>query len=244
MRVLILGGTAEARALAQALTDRAVAVVSSLAGRVSTPRLPAGEVRIGGFGGIDGLAELISTDGITHVVDATHPYATTMSAHGVAAADRAGVPFVRYARPGWRSHALAGGWTWVSSYTEAQIAADRLGSRPFITTGRQTLTHYLGGWWDRRALVRVVEPLGEQAPAAWTVVLDRGPYEVDAEHSLMSRHGVNVLLTKDSGGSYTAAKLTAADRLGIPVVVVRRPDMPTGAREVSTLDDVLATLLH
>lgn len=236
MRVLILGGTAEARALAGTLVDRDLDVVSSLAGRVSTPRLPAGDTRVGGFGGVDGLATFLRDQGVERVIDATHPFATTMTRHGVEAARLVGIPFVRYARPGWASHPRAATWTWVSSYDEAREAAGRIGRRPFLTTGRQTLPHFLEQWSEREVLVRVVEPLAEEPPARWRVVLDRGPYHLDGERALISGARVDVLLTKDSGGAYTAAKLSAADELGIPVVVVSRPDLPSGACEVATLE--------
>lgn len=242
MKPLVLGGTAEARALAQRLIDDGIGVTSSLAGRVSRPRLPPGEVRIGGFGGVAGLVDYLRGEHITHLVDATHPFATTMSRHGVEAADAAGIPFLRYARPGWRARPDSGEWTWVASYDEARDASDRLGRRPFLTTGRQTLLHFTGPWAGREVLVRVVEPLGDDAPASWTVVLDRGPYDIAGERALMREHRVDVLLTKDSGGSYTAAKLDAAAELGVPVVVVSRPDGPAGTREVATLDEVIEWL--
>ncbi|MGJ3508116.1 cobalt-precorrin-6A reductase [Enemella sp. A6] len=242
MQVLILGGTAEARSLAAVLDERGVPVISSMAGRVSRPRMPAGEVRIGGFGGVTGLAEYVADERITHVVDATHPFATTMTANAVAAAEIAEVPFVRYARPGWSTHPLADTWTWVPSYPAAREAADTLGTRPFLTTGRQTLPHFRDPWADRSVLVRVVEPLTDPAPESWTVVHDRGPYERDGETALLRKHGIDVLLTKDSGGSYTAAKLDAAAELGVAVVVVSRPSLPTGATEVDSLAGVLTHL--
>lgn len=242
MRVLILGGTAEARALAAALVAGGVPVVSSLAGRVSRPRLPAGEVRIGGFGGAAGLADFLRHDRITHLVDATHPFAATMTGNGVHAARLTGTPFVRFARPGWRDRPDAARWHWVSSYDEARRAADGLGSRPFLTTGRQTLQHFVEPWRDRAVLVRVVEPLGDAVPASWRVVLDRGPFELDGEVELLGAHRADVLLTKDSGGAYTAAKLDAAARLAIPVVVVARPRVPAQVDEVSSVAGVLALL--
>lgn len=242
-RVLILGGTAEARALAQALVDAGVDVESSLAGRVSRPRLPVGRVRSGGFGGAEGLAAYCVREGITHLVDATHPFATTMTAHAVAAGEQAAIPTLRLARPGWRSHPLADQWRWVSSYHEARERADEVGGTPFITTGRQTLEHY-ASWAGREVLVRVVEPLDGAPPDGWTVLEDRGPYTVDGELEVMRRHGVGVVLTKDSGGSYTSAKLDAAAEWGIPVIIVARPAIPSGAAEVGTLAEVLHWLSH
>lgn len=241
-RVLLLGGTAEARALASALVAGGTDVVSSLAGRVSSPRMPVGPVRVGGFGGVDGLVRELREGGFTHLVDATHPFATTMTSHAAAAARAAGVPCLRLARPGWSAHPDAGRWCWVDSYTDARVEAERLGTRkPFLTTGRQTLEHF-AAWTDREVVVRVVEPLDRGAPSAWTVLLDRGPFGVEDERKLMREHGVDLLLTKDSGGDYTAAKLDAARGLGVPVVVVRRPAVPSGLTEVATVADVLTWL--
>ena len=240
-RVLILGGTAEARALAQALVDAGVDVESSLAGRVSRPRLPVGRVRSGGFGGADGLAAYCIEQGITHLVDATHPFATTMTAHAVGAAEQAAIPMLRLARPGWRAHPLADRWQWVASYDEARQRAEEVGGTPFITTGRQTLEHY-ASWAGRAVLVRVVEPLEGAPPDGWTVLKDRGPYSVEGERAVMRRHEVAVVLTKDSGGSYTSAKLDAAAELDIRVIVVARPSIPSGADEVSTVTEVLTWL--
>lgn len=241
-RVLLLGGTAEARALAQALTDAGANVVSSLAGRVSKPRLPVGEVRVGGFGGVDGLTSALEEGHFTHLVDATHPFASRMTANAGSAAVAAGVPCLRLARPGWSEHPDAALWHWVDGHDEAGGLVDQLGlERPFITTGRQTLDHYLS-WADRQVVLRIVEPLDGDAPARWTVLLDRGPFDVSDELALMREHGIDVLLTKDSGGAYTAAKLTAAVELGIPVVVVRRPRIPSGMEEVASVEDVLIWL--
>ena len=239
--VLVLGGTAEARALALELETRGIAFLSSLAGRVQRPRLPVGDVRIGGFGGAEGLAAFIRERGVAAVVDATHPFAATMSANAAQACALTRTPLVRLARPGWGDHPDAGSWTWVGDHDQARIAAERLGERPFLTTGRQTLAHY-AGWTGREVLVRVVEPLDEPPPARWTVVLDRGPYSVEGELALLREHRIDVLLTKDSGGSYTAAKLDAARALGVPVVVVGRPETVEGVAAVSSVAGVVSAL--
>ncbi|WP_462417646.1 cobalt-precorrin-6A reductase [Kytococcus sp. Marseille-QA3725] len=242
MRVLLLGGTAEARELAARLVDEGVDVTSSLAGRVSRPRLPVGDVRVGGFGGVEGLTAALRDGGYTHLVDATHPFAVGVRANAVRAAAEAGVPVVRLARPGWGGHPLAGDWSWVADWQEAADVAAGLGERPFLTSGRQTLAHF-GHWADREVLVRVVEPpAAGEVPTGWTVVLDRGPFDVAAEERLMREHGIDVLVTKDSGGSYTSAKLEAAHRLGVPVVVRARPPAPAGMEELSRVEDVLARL--
>ena len=239
--MLVLGGTAEARALALELEAHAVSFLSSLAGRVSRPRLPVGEVRVGGFGGAEGLAEFLVENAVTAVVDATHPFAATMTAHAAQACAQTRTPLVRLARPGWGAHPDASSWTWVATHDEARAAAEELGIRPFLTTGRQTLGHY-ASWTDREVLVRVVEPPETAPPSRWTVVEDRGPYAVEGELALLRTHRVDVLVTKDSGGSYTSAKLAAARELGVPVVVVRRPAPPPGVPAVSSVDDVVAAL--
>lgn len=229
--VLILGGTAEARDLAERLQAKGVPLTSSLAGRVARPRLPVGPVRIGGFGGVDGLTAWLRGHGVSAVVDATHPFAETMGRHAACAATAAGVPLLRLARPGWADHPDAGSWTWVSDHAQAREAADAIGGTPFVTTGRQTLHHHTTPWAKRSVLVRLVEPPERPLPSAWTVLRSRGPFDEAAEEALMREHEVSVLLTKDSGGRFTRAKLDAARHLGVPVVVVARPTRVEGVPE-------------
>lgn len=166
--ILILGGTAEARELAAALVAAGHPVLSSLAGRVSRPALPAGEVRVGGFGGVEGLAAFLRERRIAAVVDATHPFAARISANAAAAAEAARCPLLRVQRPSWREYPAAESWTWVADADAARAAADHA-QRPFLTTGRQSLTAFLP-WADRDVLVRVVDPSG--VAAAPTVVGD------------------------------------------------------------------------
>lgn len=237
--VLVLGGTAEARDLAARLEAKGVPLTSSLAGRVSRPRLPVGPVRIGGFGGVDGLVEWVTEHAVDAVVDATHPFAETMGSHAAQACSRTGVPLLRLARPGWAGHPDAGEWTWVDDHVAAREAADALGGTPFVTTGRQTLHHHLADWAERPVVVRLVEPPEEPLPPAWTVLRSRGPFDVAGEEALMREHGVGVLLTKDSGGGFTEAKLAAARVLGIPVVVVARPERAAGVDRVDSAADAV-----
>lgn len=242
MKVLLLGGTAEARALAVRLEQAGVSFVSSLAGRVSRPRLPVGEVRVGGFGGAEGLAAYVRENRVTVIVDATHPFAVTMTDHACAAARLAGIRLIRYARPGWSDRPDAAGWHWASTLDEVRQVAGDLGNRPFLTSGRQTLDSF-APWSGRTVLVRVVEPIDQPLPPNWTVVEDRGPYEVASEIALLREHGIDVLVTKDSGGSYTNAKLDAAALLDVPVVVLSRPAAPDDLRQVSSLDECVDLLL-
>lgn len=243
--VLILGGTAEARALAAALVSTGRPVLSSLAGRVKDPALPVGEVRIGGFSGprtsgVDGLADYLSERRIAAVVDATHPFAATISVNAAAATVRSGTPLLRLQRPGWRAHPDAARWSWVGSADQA-AAAGAGSRRPFLTTGRQSLDRFLV-WADRDATVRVVDAPERPLPERWHLIRSRGPYAYADEFSLMSGARIDLLVTKDSGGAHTMAKLEAARDLGIPVVVIERPPVPEGVPCAGTVDEALTWL--
>ncbi len=238
--ILILGGTAEARALAQRLDDAGRPVISSLAGRVARPRLPAGETRVGGFGGPDRLAAWLRDHDIDAVVDATHPFAARISASAAAAAPAAGVPLMRLERPGWTARP-DDDWHRVPDLDAAAAAITRHGpGRVFLTSGRQGLAAFapLADPWF---LIRCVDPPETDLPARHEVLLDRGPYTLDGERELLERHRIDLLVTKDSGGDHTAPKLDAARERGIPVVVVDRPPRPA-VPTVPTVEEALAWL--
>lgn len=239
MTVLILGGTADARALASALADAGIAVVTSLAGRTCDPALPAGEVRTGGFGGAAGLAAWLSTHPVAAVVDATHPFAATMTAHAAKACAATGVALLRLERPSWRAHPDAPSWTWVADHEAAAATVSDLGDRIWLTVGRQSLARY-ARLARRPVLARVAEAPASAVPPAWTLLVDRGPFELLAERALMDRHGVRVLVTKDAGGVHTAAKLDAAREAGVAVVVVERPALPPGINTVDAAPAAVA----
>jgi precorrin-6A/cobalt-precorrin-6A reductase len=232
VRILILGGTGEARALAAELVAARVDVLSSLAGRVAQPRLPDGPVRVGGFGGAEGLAEFLRAERITAVIDATHPFAGQITAHAAQAAARAGVPLLVLRRPEW---AAAPSWDLVPDVGGAAEAVRAWpGESVFLTTGRRDLDVFAAD--DRhRFLVRTVDPPEGPVPPRMTLVLDRGPYTVEGETALMRSHGVGLLVTKNSGGSMTEAKLLAARDLGVQVVMVERPPLPEGSVVVPTV---------
>ncbi len=241
MRLLLLGGTGEARALAAALQDWDIDVVSSLAGRVTNPALPVGTTRIGGFGGVAGLAEYLRHDGIDAVVDATHPFAASITSNAAAATAQTGTPLLVLRRPGWTA-GPDDQWNWVSDIGAAAAATSAAPpGTVFLTTGRRDLAAFAADA-SHRYLVRAVDPPGAPMPVQVTVLLDRGPYTVEGEQALMHEHGVSLLVTKDSGGTMTAAKLTAARALGLPVVVVERPALPPGVRAVQSVETVLAWL--
>jgi precorrin-6A/cobalt-precorrin-6A reductase len=236
--VLVLGGTTEARRLAAELAARpGVRVTTSLAGRVSRPGALDGDVRVGGFGGADGLARWLREHRVDAVVDATHPFAAAITANAARAAAATGIPAVVLRRPGWTS-GPDDRWHWAGSLPEAAALLPSLGRRVFLTTGRLGLAAF-AHLSELHFLVRTVEPPEPPMPQDMEVLLARGPFTPDEEQTLLRAHRVDVLVTKDSGGEATAAKLTAARDLALPVVVVRRPPLPA---DVTTAPDVPSAL--
>ncbi|MER5409840.1 cobalt-precorrin-6A reductase [Streptomyces sp. NPDC002769] len=239
--VLVLGGTTEARRLAAELAGRpGVRVTTSLAGRVSRPGALEGDVRVGGFGGADGLARWLREQRVDAVVDATHPFATRITENAARAAAATGVPAVVLRRPGWRP-GPGDRWHFAASLAEAAALLPPLGRRVFLTTGRLGLAAFahLDGL---HFLARSVEAPEPPLPQDIEVLLARGPFTVDDEWTLLRAHRIDVLVTKDSGGEATAAKLTAARALGLTVVVVRRPPLPDGVAAVPDVVSALARL--
>jgi precorrin-6A/cobalt-precorrin-6A reductase len=233
MKVLLLGGTGEARRLAEELAAE-YDVVSSLAGRTGEARLPIGEVRQGGFGGVEGLTAWLVEHRIEAVVDATHPFAATMTAHAIAACTALDLPLLVLRRPGWREQP-GDTWHWVADAPAAATLLRTLGRRVFLTIGRQGLADFAEtGLWT---LARCVDP-PDPVPTWCELLLDRGPYELSAELELLRTRQIDVLVTKNSGGEMTAAKLTAARELGIPVVLIERPPLPPGVAVVQTAGEV------
>jgi precorrin-6A/cobalt-precorrin-6A reductase len=239
-QVLVLGGTGEARRLATALVAQDVDVLSSLAGRVADPVLPEGAVRIGGFGGAEGLAGWLAEHHPAAVVDATHPFAAQITASAASAAATHGTPLLRLQRPGWTPQP-GDTWRFVESLTEAAAAVAGYRS-VFLTTGRQGVAAFAA--LPGRVLVRSVDPPDEPLPAGATLLLDRGPFSLADELALLRDHAVDVVVTKDSGGHMTEAKLVAARELGIPVVLVRRPPLPPGVPTVATVEEALGWVLR
>lgn len=235
MRILLLGGTSEARALAARLHPD-VEVISSLAGRVPDPALPVGQVRIGGFGGVEGLRRWLRDNTVDAVVDATHPYAATMTAHAARVCAELGVPHLLLARPAWDP----GDAILVDSDTQAaKTVAENGYSRVFLTTGRSGIAAFaeLDAWFLIRA---VTPPDAAELPRRHEVLLSRGPYRYDDELRLLREHRIDALVTKNSGGQMTRPKLDAAAALGVAVVMVDRPPLPTGVTTVVTVDDAVA----
>ncbi|MFB6751605.1 cobalt-precorrin-6A reductase [Streptomyces sp. NPDC056353] len=235
MHVLILGGTTEARRLAELLAaghPAGLRVTNSLAGRVSAPRTPPGETRVGGFGGAEGLAVWLREHAVDLLVDATHPFADTVTRNAAHAAAAARVPLLALRRPVWR-RVEGDVWHDAGSLAEAAALLPALAARRvLLTTGRMGLAAF-APLTDPWFLVRSVEAPDGPCPPRMEVLLARGPFTLDGERELLGRHRIDVLVTKDSGGAATAPKLTAAREAGLPVIVVRRPPMPEGVPVVA-----------
>jgi len=221
-KVLLLGGTSEAVDLAGRLAeDHRFSTITSLAGRTRNPATVSGEIRQGGFGGVDGLAAYIIAEKVDAVVDATHPFAAQISRHAAGACERLGTSLVRLSRPPWQQHP-EDNWVDVPSVTEAAVSLP-LAPRAFVTTGRQELEPFLQRE-DLWSLIRVIDPLEQLLdPARGLVITGRGPFAAKSEIALMETHRVDWLVSKNSGGSASYAKIEAARALGIPVMMVSRP---------------------
>lgn len=239
MRILILGGTTEASALARALAGRSdVAATLSFAGRTESPAAPPISFRVGGFGGVEGLRAYLKSEKIDAVIDATHPFAAQMSRHAAAASSAEAIPLVIFTRPGWDRQA-GDDWTDVESFEDAVAALGQEPRRVFLTQGRL----HLGAFRAAPQHVYVVRSI--DAPAEISalprrrLILARGPFNLDDEIALMREEAIEILVSKNSGGDATYAKIEGARRLGVRVVMLKRPEVG-GVPALQTLEQTLA----
>jgi precorrin-6A/cobalt-precorrin-6A reductase len=237
MRLLILGGTAQARELAGAVAGRAgLETVLSLAGRTAQPLEQGVPVRRGGFGGVEGLVRYLCETGTDLVVDATHPYAAQMSRHAAAAAVRTGVPLLHLCRPPWEPEAPE---TWIRvPDLAAAVAALPAGARAFTATGRGSLEIFAGRE-DVWTCLRVIDAPDRAFPGNGEFVVARPPFSVEAEVGVLRRHRATHLVVKNAGGGPARTKLTAAARLGLPILIVDRTPLPAGHPVVETVGEAL-----
>lgn len=231
MTVLVLAGTSEGAALVERLVDHGIEVIASLAGRTSAPRQLSCPIRVGGFGGVDGLATELRARNVHALVDATHPFADQMPWHARDAAASVGIPHLRLTRPAWPARV---NWIEVDS---PRGAAEVLHGRVLLTLGRQELDafRHLDG------VELVVRSVDQPPDGPWTTVVARGPFAFDDEVALLRAHGIDMVVTRNSGGS--TAKLDAADTAGARVVVIRRPP-PVDAPTVADVDAAIRWLLR
>ena len=234
MRILVLGGTAEASALAAKLAERSdIDAILSLAGRTSNPRPSPLPTQIGGFGGAVGLARWLTEHHTAAVVDATHPFAAAMSRNAVEACKRLGLPLLGLRRPPWRAQP-GDRWIEVATMADAVPALGTAARRVFLTIGRLELAPFAAAP-QHFYLVRSIEPVGDALPVPHVQSLQvRGPFDEAGERALLESEHIDIVVTKNSGGSATYAKIAAARALGLPVVVVARPEKPA-AEDVASV---------
>ena len=237
-RILLLGGTSEARALAQALADAGLEAVYSYAGRLQNPVAQPLPTRSGGFGGADGLAAYLRVEGFTHLIDATHPFAATISHNAIAASGRARVPLIALERPAWAAQP-GDRWRHVADFAAAASVLPNDGSGVFLAIGRQQLAPFVGR--NHRWMLRFAEVASHPLRDA-TLIVSRGPFTVAGDIALMQRHGIGLVVTKNAGGHGAEAKLIAARELGLPVVMIDRPALP--ARHVVARVSEVMDWLH
>lgn len=240
-RVLILGGTGDATTLAaQAVTIPGVEVITSLAGRTRCPLVTSENTRIGGFGGVAGLTHYLRDQQIDGLIDATHPFAAQISFHAAAAATAVGIPRLMLIRPAWE-RTEGDRWIEVDSHEAAAATLPDLAQCIFLTIGRQELAafaHLQDLWF----LMRMIDPpLADAAVPPGKLLLERGPFSLDEERSLLKQYQIGAIVSKNSGGDATYAKIIAARELGIPVVMIQRPAIPPGD-SVADIESALAWL--
>ncbi|WP_170788926.1 cobalt-precorrin-6A reductase [Ruegeria lacuscaerulensis] len=239
--LLILGGTTEANALAKTVAERGIQATYSYAGRVDNPRPQPLPMRVGGFGGVDGLTTYLRDHAITHVIDATHPFAAQMSANAVAACHKADVPLAALTRPAWVEQD-GDDWQHVPDIDGAVVALSGAPQRVFLAVGRMHLEEF-APQPQHRYLLRLVDEPGALPLPNCDVVVSRGPFTLADDQALMQRHGIQLVVSKNAGGLGARAKLDAARALGLPVVMIDRPALPQRV-ELSSVAQVLDWLAH
>jgi precorrin-6A/cobalt-precorrin-6A reductase len=242
-RILILGGTTEARALAGRLAGRAdLAVTLSLAGRTANPVAQPVPVRSGGFGGAEGLANYLAREHIDALIDATHPYAAIMAANAAQAAGRSGVPLLALRRPPW-SPVAGDRWSEVADASAAMRALGEAPRRVFLALGRNDIAPFVQAP-QHQYLVRSVDPVEPplQVPHAHYVI-GRGPFREADDLALLTAHRIDTMVCKNSGGDATYGKIAAARALGLAVIMLRRPALPV-VEAVETIADALGWIDH
>ena len=239
-RILILGGTLEARKLAELLVEQGKHhVITSFAGRTRQRNTPAGEVRVGGFGGVEGLCGFIEGEKIDLIADASHPFAARISANAVAAADLAGIPCIRLDRPRWEL-TPEDDWRSVSNIEEAADAIPS-GAVALVTVGRQEIAPFFARD-DVRIVARMIESPADEPPSHVELVLARPPFSLEHERALFSEKNIGVLVAKNSGGESTAAKLVVARERGLPVIMIDRPVKPAATASAASLDELMGQI--
>jgi precorrin-6A/cobalt-precorrin-6A reductase len=240
--ILVLGGTTEATALCRRMAEAGLNGTISFAGRVERPVRQPLPQRVGGFGGIAGLVDYIQEHGVTAVVDATHPFAAQMSANAVAACGEAGIPLIALTRAPWQAE-TGDRWTRVPDIDGAVKALDRAPTRVMLAVGRMHLPEFAPNP-DHFYLLRLVDPPKEAPPFPdHHAVIDRGPFTFEDDLALMQAHGIELVVSKNAGGSGARAKIDAARHLGLEVIMIDRPALPA-RQEAHGVEAVMTWLGH
>lgn len=240
--ILLLGGTTEASALARLLASQGLRATLSYAGRTEHPRAQPVPCRIGGFGGVGGLVAYLREHGVTHLVDATHPFAARMSAHATEAARIAGLPMVALTRPAWRREP-GDRWSSVESIEAAVEALAGPPRRVLLALGRMHVGAFAARPQHHYLLRFVDRPETTPALPDHHLIVDRGPFSLAGELALLRDHAIDLIVSKNAGGSGAHAKLVAARELGLPVLMIERPAMPD-RRELFRPEEVLDWIAH
>jgi precorrin-6A/cobalt-precorrin-6A reductase len=238
-RVLLLGGTTEANLVAQAIAKAGLAGVYSYAGRTAAPMGQPIHMRLGGFGGVDGLCAYLEAEKITHVIDATHPFAAQMSSNAVSACSATGTPLIALERAPWVA-SEGDRWTHVPDIEAAVAALAGPAQRVFLAIGRQHIDAF-AAQPQHRYLLRLVDEPTSPLPFQADVVVARGPFDVAGDTALMRQHGIEVVVAKNAGGKGAVAKIATARALGLPVLMINRPAIPP-RRVVHSVAGVMAWL--
>lgn len=240
--LLILAGTTEATALARIVAAQGIAGTVSFAGRVARPLRQPLPQRVGGFGGAAGFARYLRAEAVSHVIDATHPFAAQMSCNAVAGAAEAGVPLVALTRSAWQAQD-GDSWQRVADIAGAVAALDCPRQRVMLAVGRMHLADFAPNP-QHYYLLRLVDPPADPLPFPDAeVVVDRGPFDAEADRRLMQNHGIDLVVSKNSGGTGAYAKISAARALGLPVVMIDRP-VPPRRHELHDVNAVLDWIAH
>ena len=240
-RALILGGIADANLLAAEIARAGIDAVYSYGGRTRAPADQPLPTRIGGFGGVSGLADTIRREGITHVIDATHPFAAEMSRNTVEACAETGTPLIALERAPW-TRTPGDNWIEVGDVNAAAAALPEPPARVFLAIGRQHIAPFAARPQHAYTL-RFVDPPDAPPPFAADVIVSRGPFSLDGELEMMRMRGINWIVARNSGGDGARAKIDAARKLGLPVIMISRPKLPERLR-VESVAEVMQWLGH
>jgi len=241
MRALILGGIADASLLAAEIARAGLDAVYSYGGRTRAPADQPLPTRIGGFGGVSGLADYIRGEGITHVIDATHPFAAEMSRNAVEACAETKTPLIALERAPW-TKAPGDVWVEVSDVAAAVAALPEAPANVFLAIGRQHIAPFASKPQHAYTL-RFVDPPEAPLPFAADVIVSRGPFTLEGELEMMRSRGIDWIVARNSGGDGARAKIDAARMLGLPVIMISRPALPERQR-VESVDEVMQWLGH